>query len=86
LDIVSTLLLVAAIIVGLFVAYNLFYYVLFFLVTHPKDARSIGHQLNEFEQRQLIEWIPRVDDFLKHDDENRTHASEGRTQYRPSVE
>jgi SAM-dependent methyltransferase len=73
LDIVSILRLVAAIIVGLFVAYNLFHYVLFLLVTHPKDASKIGHQLNEFEQRQLVEWTPRVDDLLKHDDENRTY-------------
>jgi len=73
LDTVSILLVVAAIIVGLFVAYNLFYYVLFLLVTHPRDASKLGHQLNEFEQRQLVEWTPRVDDFLKHDDENRTY-------------
>jgi SAM-dependent methyltransferase len=59
--------------VGLFVAYNLFHYVLFLLVTHPRDARKLGHQLNEFEQRQLVEWAPRADDFLKHDDENRTY-------------
>lgn len=64
---------VAAIIVGLFVAYNLFHYVLFLLVTHLKDASKLGHQLNEFEQRQLVEWTPRVDDLLKHDDENRTY-------------
>jgi hypothetical protein len=40
LDTVSILLLVAAIIIGLFVAYNLFHYVLFLLVAHPKDARK----------------------------------------------
>jgi SAM-dependent methyltransferase len=73
LDTVSILLLVAAIISGLFLAYNLFHYALFLLVTHPKDARKIGHRLNEFEQRQLVEWTPREDDFLKHDDENRTY-------------
>jgi SAM-dependent methyltransferase len=73
LDTGSILLLAAAIIVGLFVAYNLLHYVLFLLVTHPKDASKIGHQLNEFEQRQLQEWTPRVDDLLKHDDENRTY-------------
>ena len=72
-DIVSILRLVLVITVGLFVAYNLFHYVLFLLVTHPKDASKLGHQLNEFEQRQLAEWTPRVDDFLKHDDENRTY-------------
>ncbi|SDK16571.1 Methyltransferase domain-containing protein [Bradyrhizobium sp. Rc2d] len=65
--------LVAAVIVGLFVAYNLFHYVLFLLVTRPKDASKIGHQLNEFEQRQLIEWTPKPNDFLKHDDERRTY-------------
>jgi hypothetical protein len=29
--------------------------------------------LNEFEQRQLVEWTPKAEDFLKHDDENRTY-------------
>ena len=62
-----------AIAVALFVAYNLFHYVLFLLVTNPKDASKIGHELNEFERRQLAEWIPRADDCLKHDDENRTY-------------
>src|SRR3979490_8496 len=69
----SILVLAAAIAVGLFVVYNLFHYVLFLLVTQPKDASKIGHQLNEFERRQLVEWTPRADDFLKHDDENRTY-------------
>jgi cyclopropane fatty-acyl-phospholipid synthase-like methyltransferase len=59
--------------VGLFAAYNLFHYMLFFLVTHPRDAGDIGHALNEFEQRQLVEWTPKAEDFLKHDDENRTY-------------
>jgi SAM-dependent methyltransferase len=72
-DLVSTLLVIAAVIVGLFAAYNLFHYILFLLVTHPKDARDIGRELNEFERRQLVEWTPRVEDFLKHDDENRTY-------------
>src|SRR5947208_13520913 len=62
-----------AIAVALFVAYNLFHYILFLLVTNPKDASKIGHELNEFEQRQLAEWTPRADDCLKHDDENRTY-------------
>ena len=53
--------------------YNIFHYVLFLLVTHPKDASQIGQELNEFEQRQLVEWRPRLDDFLKHDDEQRTY-------------
>jgi SAM-dependent methyltransferase len=70
---VSVLLLIAALVVGAFVAYNLFHYVLFLLVTRPKDAGRIGHALNTFEQRQLVEWAPRPDDFLKHDDENRTY-------------
>jgi cyclopropane fatty-acyl-phospholipid synthase-like methyltransferase len=73
LDSVSTLLWVVAIAVGLFAAYNTFHYVLFLLVTHPKDASKIGHGLNEFERRQLVEWTPRADDFLKHDDENRSY-------------
>src|SRR5215469_5450730 len=73
LDTVSIILWVLAIIVGLVVAYNLLHYVLFFLVTHLKDAGKIGHELNEFEQRQLVEWAPRADDLLKHDDENRTY-------------
>ena len=56
-----------------FALYNLFHYVLFLLATHPKDASAIGHDLNEFERRQLIEWRPKVGDFLKHDDESRTY-------------
>jgi SAM-dependent methyltransferase len=73
LDTVSIVLWVLAIIGGLVVAYNLLHYVLFLLVTHLKDAGKIGHRLNEFEQRQLVEWAPRPDDLLKHDDENRTY-------------
>jgi SAM-dependent methyltransferase len=73
LDIVLTFQLAAAIVIGLFVAYNLFHYVLFLLVTHPKNASKIGHELNPFEQRQLIEWTPQSIDFFKHDDENRTY-------------
>jgi ubiquinone/menaquinone biosynthesis C-methylase UbiE len=73
LDIFPTFLWVAAIVVSLFAAYNAFHYVLFLLVTRPKDAGKIGHELNEFEQRQLIEWTPKPIDFLKHDDENRTY-------------
>jgi SAM-dependent methyltransferase len=72
-DPVSAALVIAAILVGLFAAYNFFHYILFLLVTHPKDAGRIGHKLNEFEQRQLVEWAPKADDFLKHDDENRTY-------------
>lgn len=72
-DAASTFLVVMAIIVGLVAAYNLLHYILFLLVTHPKDARHIGHKLNPFEQRQLVEWAPGAGDFLKHDDENRTY-------------
>ena len=60
-DIVLTFQLVAAIVIALFVAYNFFHYVLFLLVTRPKDASKIGHELNEFEQRQLVEWTPQPD-------------------------
>jgi len=67
------LLAAAWIAVALFVAYNALHYVLFRLAAHPKDATSIGRQLNEFERRQLVEWVPRANDFLKHDDENRTY-------------
>jgi SAM-dependent methyltransferase len=73
LDIVLTFQLVVAIVIALFVAYNVFHYVLFILVTQPKDASKIGHELNQFEQRQLIEWTPQASDFLKHDDEKRTY-------------
>jgi cyclopropane fatty-acyl-phospholipid synthase-like methyltransferase len=73
LDTASILVAVAAIIVGLFVTYNLLHYILFLLVTHPSKASKLGHRLNEFEQRQLAEWIPCADDCLKHDDENRTY-------------
>ena len=73
LDIVRTFELAAAIIIALFVAYNFLHYVLFILVTRPKDASKIGHQLNQFEQRQMVEWTPQPSDFLKHDDEKRTY-------------
>ena len=72
-NIVLTFQLVVAIVFALFVAYNVFHYVLFLLVTRPKDASKIGHELNQFEQRQLIEWTPQPIDFLKHDDEKRTY-------------
>src|SRR5678816_1267066 len=72
-DIASILLTAGAVIVALFAAYNVLHYVLFFLATHPKDAGRIGGVLNEFERRQLVEWTPKADDFLKHDDENRTY-------------
>ncbi|MGD9896260.1 MAG: cyclopropane-fatty-acyl-phospholipid synthase family protein [Candidatus Methylacidiphilaceae bacterium] len=70
---VLILLLAAAAAIGLFAAYNLVHYLLFLLVTHPKDARKLGHELNEFEVRQLVEWTPKAKDFLKHDDQNRTY-------------
>ena len=72
-DIALIFQLVAAIIIALFVAYNFFHYALFLLVTHPKDASKIGDQLNQFEQRQLVEWTPQPNDFLQHDDEKRTY-------------
>ena len=64
---------VATIIIALFVGYNFFHYVLFLLVTQPRDASRIGYELNQFEQRQLVEWTPQPSDFLKHDDEKRTY-------------
>jgi ubiquinone/menaquinone biosynthesis C-methylase UbiE len=68
-----TILPAAAVIIGIFAVYNLLHYILFLLVTHPRDAGKIGHELNEFERRQLVEWAPKADDFLKHDDEHRTY-------------
>src|SRR3954471_19962320 len=59
--------------VALLLAYTLLHYVLFLLATHPKDASGIGHALNEFEKRQLVEWAPKSADILKHDDEHRTY-------------
>ena len=58
---------------GGFAAYNLLHYILFLLATKPKDAGKIGFKLNEFERRQLAEWAPKAEDFLKHDDELRTY-------------
>ncbi len=72
-EIASIIVPVAVIIGGIFAAYNLLHYILFLLATHPKDAGKIGHELNEFERRQLVEWAPKADDFLKHDDEQRTY-------------
>lgn len=72
-DTVLTFQVVAVIIIALVAAYNFHHYVLFLLVTRPKDAGGIGHKLNQFEQSQLIEWAPQADDFLKHDDEKRTY-------------
>ena len=65
--------LIAAIFIALIGAYNVLHYILFLLVTQPKDASKIGHELNQFEQRQLVEWTPQPNDFLKHDDEKRTY-------------
>ncbi len=65
--------LAVVIVISLFLLYNALHYVLFLLVTQPKDASKIGHELNQFEQRQLIEWTPLPIDFLKHDDEKRTY-------------
>jgi SAM-dependent methyltransferase len=68
-----TIALATAIGAALFVAYNAIHYLLFLLATHLKDAVDIGHVLNEFERRQLVEWVPGTSDFRKHDDENRTY-------------
>jgi hypothetical protein len=72
-DTVSILEWATAIAIGLFAAYLVLHYALFLLMAHPKDASNYGVRLNEFERRQLIEWTPRAEDFLKHDDENRTY-------------
>ena len=72
-SVLIVLLAASAAIFALFVAYNLFHYVLFLLVTRPKDASAIGHELNQFEQLQLVEWAPKPNDFLKHDDQKRTY-------------
>jgi SAM-dependent methyltransferase len=65
--------LAAAVVIGIAAAYSLLHTILFYLATYPKDAADIGHELNEFERRQLVEWAPKARDFLKHDDENRTY-------------
>ena len=65
--------LLVALVIGLFITYMLLHYILFLLAKYPRDASDIGHELNEFEQRQLAEWAPKAADFLKHDDEHRTY-------------
>jgi SAM-dependent methyltransferase len=70
---VSVILLVLVVLGGVFATYILLHYVLSLLASHPKDAAKIGHELNQFERRQLVEWAPKPDDFLKHDDEHRTY-------------
>jgi SAM-dependent methyltransferase len=65
--------LAIAVAAGLFLAYNAFHYILYLYVTHLKDVDDLGHSLNEYERRQLAEWMPRLSDFRKHDDENRTY-------------
>jgi SAM-dependent methyltransferase len=72
-EVVSVGVGVAAIILAALALYSLFHYVLFLLATHPKDAGKIGHELNEFERRQLVEWVPTLGDFRKHDDEHRSY-------------
>jgi SAM-dependent methyltransferase len=72
-DTVSILMWAVAIVGGLFAAYLVLHYALFLLMAHPKDASDYGLGLNEFERRQLVEWAPRQEDFLKHDDEDRTY-------------
>src|SRR5689334_8721216 len=65
--------LLAALVIGIFIAYTLLHYILFLLASRPRNASDIGHELNEFERRQLVEWVPKAVDFLKHDDEHRTY-------------
>ena len=68
---ISILLWVVAIAGGLFAAFLLFHYVLYLLMVNPRDASGIGRKLNEFERRQLVEWVQRPEDSLKHDNQNR---------------
>jgi SAM-dependent methyltransferase len=68
---ISILLWAVVIAGGLVAAFVLFHYVLYLLMVHPKDASDIGHELNEFERRQLVEWVRRPEEALQHDDENR---------------
>jgi SAM-dependent methyltransferase len=68
---ISILLWVAAIAGGLFAAFLLFHYVLYLLMVNPKDAGGIGRGLNEFERRQLVDWVRRPEEALQHDNENR---------------
>ena len=72
-EFISIIVLIVAIIGGISTVWIALHYVLFLLATHPKDATEIGRELNEFERRQLVEWAPKADDFLKHDDEHRTY-------------
>src|SRR5262252_3103255 len=72
-EMMSIVMLVVVILGVGFAAYNLLHYILFLLATNPKNAGKIGHKLNEFERRQLAEWAPKAEDFLKHDDEHRTY-------------
>ena len=67
----SILLWVVAIAGGLFAAFLLFHYVLYLLMVNPRDASGIGRKLNQFERRQLVEWVQRPEDLLKHDNQNR---------------
>ncbi len=69
----NTVLIVLLAAAAAVIAYVLFHYVLFLLVSHPRDASTIGQELNPFEQLQLVEWAPKPVDFLKHDDEERTY-------------
>jgi SAM-dependent methyltransferase len=73
LDIFWTVALAILFAAVLFLAYSALHYLLFVLATHLKDADAIGHSLNEFERRQLVEWKLWSADFRKHDDESRTY-------------
>jgi hypothetical protein len=59
LEMASIIVVGALVVSGIFAAYNLLHYILFVLVTNPKDAGKIGYELNEFERRQLVEWAPK---------------------------
>ena len=63
LGMVSIILLVLVVLGGVFAAYILLHYVLFLLASHPKDAAKIGHELNQFERRQLVEWAAEAGRF-----------------------
>src|SRR4051812_13801206 len=56
--------LLVALVIGILIIYTLLHYILFLLATHPRHASDIGHELNEFERRQLVQWVPKAADFL----------------------
>ena len=56
----DTALILAVIMVGLFAAYNLFHYMLFLLVTHPRDAGDIGHATADSYRRECCHKVRRL--------------------------